>query len=119
MRENVVQFRIEARYSGGPWVNQLGDIQITGKNTSPAFDTFEINLPRNPAGTSSPWQVRVTRITPDTDPFNNSQDKWTSQSDIVFFSLTALQDERFDDMDADTGRHHGQHRGSRRETHHR
>ncbi|WP_407521862.1 TipJ family phage tail tip protein [Methylobacterium oryzisoli] len=95
VRENVVQFRIEVRYSGGPWVNELGDIQITGKNTSPAFDTFEINLPRNPVGTSSPWQVRVTRITPDTDPFNNSQDKWTSQSDIVFFSLTALQDEKF------------------------
>ncbi|ACL61029.1 TipJ family phage tail tip protein [Methylobacterium nodulans] len=95
VRQNNVSFRIEARYSGGPWVNQLGDITITGKNTSPYFVSYEIDLPRNPAGSSPPWQVRVTRLTPDTDDFNNSQDKWTSQSDLIFYTLTAIQDAKF------------------------
>ncbi|ACL61765.1 TipJ family phage tail tip protein [Methylobacterium nodulans] len=95
VRQNNVSFRIEARYSGGPWVNQLGDLTITGKNTSPYFVSYEVDLPRNPAGSSPPWQVRVTRLTPDTDDFNNSQDKWTSQSDLIFYSLTAIQDAKF------------------------
>ncbi|ACL59893.1 TipJ family phage tail tip protein [Methylobacterium nodulans] len=95
VRQNSVSFRIEARYSGGPWVNQLGDLTITGKNTSPYFVSYEVALPRNPAGSSPPWQVRVTRLTDDTDGFNTSQDKWTSQSDLVFYSLTAIQDAKF------------------------
>ncbi|ACL58782.1 TipJ family phage tail tip protein [Methylobacterium nodulans] len=95
VRQNSVSFRIEARYSGGPWVNQLGDLTITGKNTSPYFVSYEVALPRNPAGSSPPWQVRVTRLTDDTDGFNTSQDKWTSQSDLIFSSLTAIQDAKF------------------------
>ncbi|ACL60579.1 TipJ family phage tail tip protein [Methylobacterium nodulans] len=95
VRQNSVSFRIEARYSGGPWVNQLGDLTITGKNTSPYFVSYEVALPRNPAGSSPPWQVRVTRLTDDTDGFNTSQDKWTSQSDLIFYSLTAIQDAKF------------------------
>ncbi|MGY2048925.1 TipJ family phage tail tip protein [Methylobacterium sp. JK268] len=95
VRENTVTFRIEVRYSGGPWVNPIGDVTITGKNTSPFYCNYEFPLPVNPAGASPPWSVRVTRLTDDTEGFNNSQNKWTSQSDIIFFSLTAVQDSKF------------------------
>ena len=95
VRANSVSYRIEARYSGGPWVNSLGDQTITGKTTSGYFRSHEIALPTNPSGASAPWQVRVTRLSPDTDDFNNSQAKFTNQSDLVFYSTTSIVDARF------------------------
>ena len=95
MSNNTVVYRIEARYNGGPWVNPIGDQTITGMTTSGYFRSHEINLPKNPNGTSAPWTVRVTRLSPDTDGFNNSQTKYTNQSDTVFYSLTTIIDAKF------------------------
>ncbi|MGW5960834.1 TipJ family phage tail tip protein, partial [Methylorubrum thiocyanatum] len=95
VRANSVSYRVEARYSGGPWVNSLGDQTITGKTTSGYFRSHEIALPTNPSGASAPWQVRVTRLSPDTDDFNNSQAKFTNQSDLVFYSTTSIVDAQF------------------------
>jgi hypothetical protein len=95
VRANTLTYRIEARYSGGPWVNALGDLTLTGKTTSGYFRSHEIPLPRNPAGASAPWQVRVVRLSPDTDAFNASQSKVTSQSDLVFASTTSIVDAKF------------------------
>lgn len=95
VRANSVSYRVEARYSGGPWVNSLGDQTITGKTTSGYFRSHEIALPTNPSGASAPWQVRVTRLSPDTDDFNNNQAKFTNQSDLVFYSTTSIVDARF------------------------
>lgn len=95
VRANSVSYRIQARYSGGPWVNALGDQTITGKTTSGYFRSHEIALPINPSGASAPWQVQVVRLSPDTDDFNNSQAKFTNQSDLVFHSTTSIVDARF------------------------
>lgn len=95
VRANAVSYRIQARYSGGPWVNALGDQTITGKTTSGYFRSHEIALPINPNGASAPWQVQVVRLSPDTDDFNNSQAKFTNQSDLVFHSTTSIVDARF------------------------
>ncbi|MFG5121598.1 phage tail protein, partial [Methylorubrum sp. POS3] len=95
VRANTLTYRIEARYSGGPWVDALGDLTLTGKTTSGYFRSHEIPLPRNPAGASAPWQVRVVRVSPDTDAFNASQSKVTSQSDLVFASTTSIVDAKF------------------------
>ena len=95
VKANTLNYRIEARYSGGPWVNSLGDLSLTGKTTSGYFRSHEIPLPRNPSGASAPWQVRVTRLTPDTDGYNNSQSKYTSQSDLIFASTTSIVDAKF------------------------
>ncbi|GEP11112.1 TipJ family phage tail tip protein [Methylobacterium gnaphalii] len=91
----TVQYRVETHYSGGPWVNQLGDKSLTGKTTSGYFRDHELTLPRNSAGASAPWQIRVTRLTADTDDFNNSQTKYTYQSDIIFYSVTSITDAKF------------------------
>lgn len=95
VRANSVSYRILARYSGGQWVNALGDQTITGKTTSGYFRSHEIALPINPNGASAPWQVQVIRLSPDTDDFNNSQAKFTNQSDLVFHSTTSIVDARF------------------------
>jgi len=95
VRANSVSYRVQARYSGGPWVNSLGDQTITGKTTSGYFRSHEIALPINPSGASAPWQVQVIRLSPDTDDFNNSQAKFTNQSDLVFYSTTSIVDARF------------------------
>lgn len=95
VRANSVSYRVQARYSGGPWVNALGDQTITGKTTSGYFRSHEIALPINPSGASAPWQVQVIRLSPDTDDFNNSQAKFTNQSDLVFYSITSIVDARF------------------------
>jgi predicted phage tail protein len=95
VRANSVSYRILARYSGGQWVNALGDQTITGKTTSGYFRSHEIALPINPSGASAPWQVQVIRLSPDTDDFNNSQAKFTNQSDLVFHSTTSIVDARF------------------------
>ena len=95
VKANTLNYRIEARYSGGPWVNSLGDLSLTGKTTSGYYRSHEIPLPRNPSGASAPWQVRVTRLTPDTDGYNNSQSKYTSQSDLIFASTTSIVDAKF------------------------
>ncbi|MRI54062.1 hypothetical protein D8770_08865 [Methylobacterium sp. DB1607] len=95
VRASSVSYRILARYSGGQWVNALGDQTITGKTTSGYFRSHEIALPINPNGASAPWQVQVVRLSPDTDDFNNSQAKFTNQSDLVFHSTTSIVDARF------------------------
>ena len=95
VRANSVSYRVEARYIGGQWVNALGDQTITGKTTSGYFRSHEIALPINPSGASAPWQVQVIRLSPDTDDFNNSQAKFTNQSDLVFYSTTSIVDARF------------------------
>lgn len=92
---NNVSYRIEVKYNGGPWTNPLGDQTISGKTTSGYFRSHELPLPRNPSGQSHPWTVRMTRLSPDTDDFNNSQSKYTNQSDTFFYSLTTLIDAKF------------------------
>lgn len=92
---NSLVYRVEARYSGGPWVNLIGDQTIYGKASSPYYRSHEFALPTNPSGASPPWQVRVTRLSPDTDGFNNSQSKYTNQSDLFFYSATAITDAKF------------------------
>lgn len=95
VRENSVSYRIEIRAAGGPWVNALGDQTLTGKASSPFFPSHEIALPAATTGSPAPWQVRLTRLSPDTDDFNTSQDKFTVQSDLVFQSLTEIIDAKF------------------------
>lgn len=85
---NTVKFRIEVRYFEGPWINYNGDIKITGKCTS-AYDLQKlIPLPQNPSGTSYPWQIRVTRVSPDST-------KTKSQNDVYFSAYTEVTDTKF------------------------
>lgn len=64
VRTTTVSFRIEWRPSGGgPWILLNGDnIDIDGKTNSP----YEVQFPIQLSG-QGPWDIRVTRDTPDRD----------------------------------------------------
>lgn len=82
--KNSVEFRLEVKYDGGNWVDPFGVIKISGKNTSPYDKSYYIELPKNPNGLSSPWSVRMTRITEDSD------DAAKNQNSTVFGSMTKI-----------------------------
>lgn len=87
-KRTSVQFRIEVQYNGGSWVDQFGIITIYGKCVGPYDLQKRVQLPKNPSGTSHPWNVRVTRITAD------SEDE-KLMNDLYFASYTTILDGKF------------------------
>lgn len=92
-QSNTVSYRIQARWYNGTYQN-LGDFSVTGKTTSGYYRQHELVLPVNTAGVSAPWAIQVVRLSPDTDGFNNSQSKYTVQSDLIFYSITDIVDSK-------------------------
>ncbi|AHC30457.1 tail protein [Rhizobium phage vB_RleS_L338C] len=83
-KAHSVDFALEVRYDGGPWTNPFGTLTISGKCTSPYDRNYLINLPRNPSGASSPWSIRMVRLSDD------SEDATKEQNDTVFASMTKI-----------------------------
>lgn len=83
-----VHFRIERRAAGGNW-EIIHDPTINGKVSSPYFKAYVVPAPFN---RSSPWDIRVSRITEDADPVEaqllQDQTWWQSYSTIVSSSFT-------------------------------
>ncbi|MER2268256.1 TipJ family phage tail tip protein [Methylobacterium oxalidis] len=90
-----IDFLIQARYSGGPWVNQLGALAVQGKASSAFFPSYEIDLPRNPSGASAPWQIQVVRLSDDTETSNTQFPNMQFASDLIYQSLTTIVDAKF------------------------
>ncbi|GEP05571.1 TipJ family phage tail tip protein [Methylobacterium oxalidis] len=90
-----IDFLIQVRYSGGPWVNQLGALAVQGKASSAFFPSYEIDLPRNPGGASAPWQIQVVRLSDDTETSNAQFPNMQFASDLIYQSLTTIVDAKF------------------------
>ena len=90
MKRTSVQFRIEVRPYNGAYVDPFGVITLSGKNTSGYDKSYLIELPQAVApNVSFPWEIRVTRITPDAEDNTKTQDM------VYFASLTGIIDEQF------------------------
>ncbi|QIG66676.1 tail host specificity protein J [Rhizobium phage RHph_TM16] len=74
----TLQFVIDIRYQGGAFTTSSGVITLTGKCTSPYDREFYFALPKNPGGASAPWEIRVTRLTPDSDSVKLQNDMYFS-----------------------------------------
>jgi predicted phage tail protein len=72
-----VRFKIEIQTNGGPWVERVRD-SFSGKTSGGYIRDYTIKVSGN-----GPWQVRVTRLDPD------SQDSLTT-NEIIWQSYTAL-----------------------------
>lgn len=70
IKKSSVAFKIEVRPSGGSWSTAV-DKTINGKCTSPYEESYRIPLTGN-----SPWNVRMTRITDDSDSQYLINDTW-------------------------------------------
>ncbi|MEN8639577.1 host specificity protein J [Pseudomonas sichuanensis] len=78
-----VDLRIQVRPASGNWSTQ-GQISIYGKTTSP----YERQVRANLVG-EGPWQVRVTRVSPDSTSSTVQNDShWSSYTEIVDAKLT-------------------------------
>lgn len=76
--ETSVTYTIDVRVDGGGWVQRLHYV-LNGKNTSP-FEAFH----RIDVGAGSNYELRVTRITPDSQSTTLSNEMiWTSFSAIT------------------------------------
>lgn len=72
LKGNSVQIGIDARPTGGTWVEVMAPI-ISGKTTSPYDVAYRISKPSNATGT---WDVRVRRITPDSEKANDVKETY-------------------------------------------
>lgn len=73
-----VQFRIEIQNNGGGYL-KIGDYTISGKTTSNYQRAYTLTLPR-----PGPWDVRVTRLTADSDVVELSNSlRWDSFTQII------------------------------------
>lgn len=88
MKRTSVQYRIEVQYTGGSWIDPFGVVTIDGKCVGAYDRQHRIELPKNPSGTSHPWNIRMTRVTAD------SNDEKV-QNDIYFASYTTIIDSKF------------------------
>lgn len=79
IKATSVSFRIEVQPDGGAYQTLVTDT-ISGKTTSPYERQYRIDLPG-----SGPWNVRVTRLTADSDQVN-------LQNDTYVASYTLLKD---------------------------
>lgn len=85
---DTVTFQIEVKPNGGSYSlaslqNVSNPITISGKNTSPYEVSYRINL----TGVG-PWDIRVTRLTPDSDSISH-------QNATVWSTYTKLIDAKF------------------------
>ncbi|QIG76097.1 tail host specificity protein J [Rhizobium phage RHph_I4] len=88
IKPTTVSFRIDIRYQGGPWSTTTGDVTLTGKCVSPYDKQFYFVLPKNPSGASAPWEIRVTRLTEDSDSIK-------LQNQTVFSSIQGSIEAKF------------------------
>lgn len=73
-----VSIAIDVRPSGGTWTERKLDI-IEGKTTSPYQRTYRINL-----SGAGPWDVRVRRLTPDSDSATlRNQTYWATYTEVI------------------------------------
>ncbi len=75
-----VSFNIERQASGGSW-EEIEAITIKGKTTSDYEQSFRIGRPLG----GVPWNVRVTRVSPDSDEDSTIQNKtfWGTYTEIT------------------------------------
>lgn len=81
LRGSAVSFKIDIRANGGSWVTKVNDT-IKGKTTSKYQRAFMIGLDQ-----AGPWDVRVTRTTPDSTSVAIS-------NSIYFDSMTGIIDSK-------------------------
>lgn len=74
-----VQFKIEVQHNGGGWVEKINDT-ITGKTSSRYQRSYRISLPQNETG---PWEIRVSRITPDSTDSTLVNETWWDSYTII------------------------------------
>ena len=87
LKGTFVEFKVEIQANGGSYVDK-GTIRTEGKCTS----TYERSLRYDlPAG-GSPWNVRVTRITPDSDRAELSNDLYIASHTIIVDGKFAYPD---------------------------
>lgn len=78
-----VEVAIDVRPMGGTWAERKRDI-IAGKTTSPYQRTYRIELTG-----SGPWDVRVRRITPDSDAATlNNATYWATYTEVIDAKLS-------------------------------
>jgi predicted phage tail protein len=81
-----VQYTIEYKPSGGSYITAIDSTKgtIQGKTTSPYERQHRVNLTG-----SAPWDIRVTRVTPDNNVANIQNDLfWSSYTRIIDNKLT-------------------------------
>ena len=78
-----VEVAIDVRPMGGTWAERKRDT-IAGKTTSPYQRTYRIELTG-----SGPWDVRVRRITPDSDAATlNNATYWATYTEVIDAKLS-------------------------------
>ena len=83
LKGSSVSLKIEIQSSGDSY-RHARDVVITGKTTSPYERSVRIDL-----NGSAPWNIRVTRITPDSDTATiRNETFWTSFTEIIDSKLT-------------------------------
>ena len=80
-RRTTLSWAIDLRSAGGAWVEQKA-ITRTGKNTAPYEEAHRIALAGDP-----PWDIRMRRLTPDSDSD-------ALQNDLYWSFYTTLIDDR-------------------------
>jgi predicted phage tail protein len=88
IKPTSVSFQIDVRYQGGPWSTSTGAVTLTGKCTSPYDKEFYFALPKNPSGASAPWEIRVSRLSADTEDVK-------VQTDTYFSSFEGIIEAKF------------------------
>jgi predicted phage tail protein len=78
-----VTLKFEVNTNGGGWVEVIHDT-IDGKCSGPYVRSYKIELPSKPG----PWQVRVTRLTPDSAKARHSNETYIdAHSEIIYVKL--------------------------------
>lgn len=72
LRATSVSYAIDVRPYGGAWTELIANDIIQQKNTSPYEVAHRVELPEGGA----PWDVRVRRITEDSDSTNLQNETW-------------------------------------------
>lgn len=74
-----VQIRIEVQHNGGGYVTKIDDT-ISGKTTSRYQKSYRISLPQSETG---PWDIKVSRITPDASDSSLVNETWWDSYTII------------------------------------
>lgn len=78
-----VELAIDVRSAGGSWSEQRRDT-INGKTTSPYQRTYRVDLPG-----SGPWEVRVRRLTADSEEsVLRNQTYWATYTEVIDAKLS-------------------------------
>jgi len=79
----TINFTIEISNNNGPYITYVNG-NITGKKVSPYERSYRINLPK-----PGPWNIRVTRLTPDSSSNKLQNDLiWQSYTQIIESKLS-------------------------------